>query len=97
MQSEASVEIERAFRLSRPGDRDAGAHRIVVLIRVRNNDVQAVDGAAQEDDHQSLLPGVRILDRPAARAEGTQRESARCSGICQKVAAPHAESPLNSP
>ena len=69
MQPKASVELKRALGLSRARNRDRGTHRMVVLIRVRNNDIEAVDRAAKEHHDQALLPGVRVLNGPAARSE----------------------------
>ena len=46
MQAEEAIEIEHLVL----GDGDAGAHGVVVLFAVGDDDVEAVGGAALEDD-----------------------------------------------
>src|SRR5579862_2386331 len=94
MQSKPPIQVERAVRLTRPGDRNCRPHRVVVLICVRNDDVEAVDGTAQKNDDKALLSGIRVLDCPSAGSEGNESQTARCGGISKEVATPHANSPL---
>ena len=69
MQTEASVEVERGVRLSRTRNRDRRAPRVVVLVRIRNNDIEAVHRAAEENHDQPLFAGAGVLDRPTTRSE----------------------------
>jgi hypothetical protein len=59
MQAEEAIEVETWFC----GDGDAGAHGVVVLLAVGNDDVEAVGRAALEDDDQPR-PGLRLRLRP---------------------------------
>jgi hypothetical protein len=53
MQAEETVEIECGFgaALAWLGDRDRGAHAIVIWFAERDDDVEAVHGAALEEDN----------------------------------------------
>src|SRR6516165_11089844 len=49
MQTEEAVKVYDLFLR----DRDAGAHRVIVLLAPGNDDVEAVGGSALEDDHET--------------------------------------------
>src|SRR5215469_13110401 len=63
MQAEEAIEIEDIFAR----DVDAGAHRVIGMLSMRHNDVEAVGCAALEDHHQALGSGAG-LDRAECRA-----------------------------
>src|SRR5439155_7616182 len=52
MQAEEAVQIEH--RASR--DVDGRAHRVIGLLAVRNDNIEAVGCAALENNHESLVP-----------------------------------------
>ena len=57
MQSEEAIEIDHGLSWNV----DAGPHRIVLRLAVRNNNVEPVGRAALEDDDETLV--TRALDR----------------------------------
>ena len=60
MQSEEAVEIDHLLTRNI----DAGPHRVIRALGVRHNDVQAIGGAALEDNHQPLVRWSRFEPRP---------------------------------
>ena len=61
MQAEETVEIERGVgaALARLRNRDGGAHAVVIWFGERDDDVEAVHGAALEEHDHFLLVGRR--------------------------------------
>jgi hypothetical protein len=51
VQAEESIKIENLIL----GDGDAGAHRVIVLLAIGDNNVKAVGGAALEDDDEAAI------------------------------------------
>src|SRR5580658_883056 len=59
MQAEESVEIQRGIGAALAGlrDRDGGAHAVVIWFAEGDNYVEAIHGAALEEDDHFLLVG----------------------------------------
>jgi hypothetical protein len=49
MEAEEAIEVENLVL----GNGDAGAHGVVVLLAIRDNDVETVGGATLKDDHEA--------------------------------------------
>jgi hypothetical protein len=65
MEAEEAIEV-KDLTLQ---DGDGGPHGVVVGLAVRDNDVEAVHGAALEDDNQAMTGEGRGLRQDRAREE----------------------------
>jgi hypothetical protein len=78
VQAEESIEIENLIL----GDGDAGAHRVIVLLAIGDDNIEAVGGAALEDyDEAAIWCGQSLRHHGANQKAGNRgcacdRESA---------------------
>ena len=68
MQAEKAVEIDDGIA----GNIDSGAHGVIGLLAIRDNDVQAIGGATLENNNQAFVLAAQRL-----RAEGGTSEKGR--------------------
>src|SRR5271169_1254974 len=87
MQSEPAVEIEH--RLA--GNVDAGPHRVVLRLGVRDNDVQPIGGAALKD-HDQALRAATVFDGAKSGASQKTRNGRRADHGHSAVAKEYAAS-----
>src|SRR5580704_331192 len=80
MEAEESVEIDDLVLRNRNG----GSHFVVVLLLVGNDHVEAVGGAALEDDYQALS-GRNIGLRENAAHQKIRHGRGTCDGECALV------------
>jgi len=73
VEAEKSIEIE--YLILRNGD--AGAHGVVVVLAVGHDNVEAVGGAALEDDDEAAIGRGQSL-----RHHGASQEAGNCSCSC---------------
>ena len=73
METEESIEVDDL--VLRNGD--AGAHRVVVLFAIRDDDVEAVGGATLEDDDEAAIGRRRALGEDGADEKSGDRRGAR--------------------
>ena len=65
MEAEESIEIDNL--ILRNGD--AGAHGVVILLAIGDDDIEAVGGAALKDDDQAAVGSGRSLCHDGAHEE----------------------------
>ncbi len=71
MQAEKAVEIDDLVLRNR----DRGPHRVVVLLVIGHNNVEAVGGAALEDNHKTAAGSCRLGHDGADEEAGNRRRA----------------------
>lgn len=75
------VEVEHAALAAALANGDGRARIVIVGLAMRDDDIEAIDGAAQEDDDNALFAGIcrKSAGRPRI---GAEQQDSRCGDEC---------------